>query len=128
MLSRDAYYHQFGYGTSRCFLRCLQGSSSSSLLFSIEFWSAVRITSFSVRQRSHARPPLENACPVVMLKFFINILTIEIKPCGLGSRIGDVYTAKVYRDLQGLCGGFLQYLQGKLCNIYRFSLQSPCNL
>ena len=38
------------------------------------------------------------------------------------------YTANVYRDLQGLCGGFLQYLQGKPCNIYRFSLQSPCNL
>ena len=24
---------------------------------------------------------------------------------------------------QGLCRGFLQYLQGKSCNIYRFSLQ-----
>ena len=34
------------------------------------------------------------------------------------------YTANVCRDLQGLCGGFLQYLQGKSCNIYRFSLQS----
>ena len=33
-------------------------------------------------------------------------------------------TANVCRDLQGLCGGFLQYLQGKPCNIYRFSLQS----
>jgi hypothetical protein len=29
------------------------------------------------------------------------------------------YTANVYRDLQGLCGGFLQYLQGKPCYIYR---------
>ena len=38
------------------------------------------------------------------------------------------YNANVYRDLQGLCGGFLQYLQGKPCNIYRFSLQPPCNL
>ena len=38
----------------RCFLRCLQVSSSSSLLFNVEFWSAVRITSFSVRHRSHA--------------------------------------------------------------------------
>ena len=27
------------------------------------------------------------------------------------------------RDLQGHCGGFLQYLQGKSCNIYIFSLQ-----
>ena len=34
------------------------------------------------------------------------------------------YTANVYRDLQGLCGGFLQYLQGKPCNIYR--LQGDC--
>ena len=32
--------------------------------------------------------------------------------------------ANVCRDLQGLCGGFLQYLQGKTWNIYRFSLQS----
>jgi hypothetical protein len=46
--------------TRRCFLWCLQVSSSSSLLFNIEFWSAVRITSFSVRHRSHVRPPLEN--------------------------------------------------------------------
>ena len=46
--------------TRRCFLRCLQVSNSSSLLFNIEFWSAVRIVSFSVRHRSHARPPLEN--------------------------------------------------------------------
>ena len=28
------------------------------------------------------------------------------------------YTANVCRDLQGLCRGFLQYLQGKSCNIY----------
>ena len=40
--------------TRRCFLHCLQVSSSSSLLFNIKFWSAVRITSFSVRHRSHA--------------------------------------------------------------------------
>jgi hypothetical protein len=33
--------------TRRCFLLCLQVSSSSSLLFNIELWSAVRITSFS---------------------------------------------------------------------------------
>ena len=33
------------------------------------------------------------------------------------------YTANVCRDLQGLCGVFLQYLQGKSCNICRFSLQ-----
>jgi hypothetical protein len=46
--------------TRRCFLWCLQVSSSSSLLFNIEFWSALRITSFSVRHRSHVRPPLEN--------------------------------------------------------------------
>ena len=31
-------------------------------------------------------------------------------------------TANVCRELQGLCWGFLQYLQGKPCNIYRFSL------
>ena len=33
------------------------------------------------------------------------------------------YTANDCKDLQGLCRGFLQYLQGKSCNIYRFSLQ-----
>ena len=33
------------------------------------------------------------------------------------------YTAHVCRDLQGLCRGFLQYLQGKSCNIYRSFLQ-----
>ena len=33
------------------------------------------------------------------------------------------YIANVCRDLQGLCRGFLQYMQGKSCNIYRFSLQ-----
>ena len=46
--------------TRRCFLRCLQDSSNSSLLFNIVLWSAVRIISFSVRHRSHALPPLEN--------------------------------------------------------------------
>ena len=46
--------------TRRCFLRCLHASNSSSLLFSIEIGSAIRIVSFSVRHRSHARPPLEN--------------------------------------------------------------------
>ena len=51
--------------TRRCFLECLHVSSSSSLLFDIEFWSTVRIKSFSVRHRSHARPPLENACPLL---------------------------------------------------------------
>ena len=34
--------------TRMCFLWCRQVSSSSSLLFNIEFWSAVRITSFLV--------------------------------------------------------------------------------
>ena len=33
-----------------------------------------------------------------------------------------MYTANVCWDLQGLCMGFLQYLQGKSCNMYRFSL------
>ena len=37
--------------TRGCFLQCLQVSSYSSLLFNIVFWSAVRITSFSVRLR-----------------------------------------------------------------------------
>ena len=52
--------------TRRCFLWCLQASNSSSLLFSIEFWSAVRIKSFSVRHRSHERPPLENGWPLAL--------------------------------------------------------------
>ena len=52
--------------TRRCFLWCLQVSSSSSLLFNIEFWSAVRIMSCSVR------PPLENACPLALIDHFIS--------------------------------------------------------
>ena len=48
--------------------------------------------------------------------FLINSTTVIIMQC-------TQYTANVYRDLQGLCRGFLQYLQGKSCNIYRFSLQ-----
>ena len=56
--------------TRRCFLLCLQVSISSSLLFNIEFWSAVRITSFSVRHRSHDRPPLENGCPLALIDQF----------------------------------------------------------
>ena len=40
----------------------------------------------------------------------------------------NYYTANVYRDLQGLCGGFLQYLQGKPCNIYRVQGDSRENL
>ena len=38
----------------RCFLRCLQVSSNSSLLFNIELCSAVRIMSFSMSHKSHA--------------------------------------------------------------------------
>ena len=56
--------------TRRCFLRCLQVSSNSSLLFNIVFGSAVRIMSFSVRHRSHALPPLENACPYALIDQF----------------------------------------------------------
>ena len=53
--------------TRRCLLWCLQVSTNSSLLFKIEFWSAIRIPSFPVRHRSHARPPLENACPLALI-------------------------------------------------------------
>ena len=56
--------------TRRCFLWCLQVSSSSSLLFNIEFWSAVRITSFSVRHRSHVQLPLENGWPLALIDQF----------------------------------------------------------
>ena len=42
---------------------------------------------------------------------------------GADSAPAHYYTPNVCRDLQGLCRGFLQYLQGKSCNIYRFSLQ-----
>ena len=56
--------------TRRCFLRCLQVSSNSSILFNIVFWSAIRIISFSVRHRSHALPSLENACPLALIDQF----------------------------------------------------------
>ena len=60
--------------TRRCFLRCLQVSSSSSLLLNIEFWLVVRITSFSVRYRSHERPPLENGWPLALMNQFTKLL------------------------------------------------------
>jgi hypothetical protein len=50
--------------TSRCFLWCLQ------VLFNIEFLLAVIFTSFSVRRRLHARPPLENAWPLALIDQF----------------------------------------------------------
>ena len=42
------------------FLRCGHLFRISSLLFNMVSWSAWRIVSFSVRQRSHLFPPLEN--------------------------------------------------------------------
>ena len=51
--------------TSRCFLWCLQ-----VLFNNIEFLLAVIITSFSVRHRLHARPPLENAWPLALIDQF----------------------------------------------------------
>ena len=46
------------------------------------------------------------------------------KICTSGYYIANFhYTANVCRDLQRLCRGFLQYLQGKSCNIYRLSLE-----
>ena len=54
----------------RYFLWCLQVSSSSSLLCNILLGSALRITSFSVRHRSHARPPLENGWPLALIDQF----------------------------------------------------------
>ena len=53
--------------TSRCFLRCWQVSSSSSRLFNMVFWFAVKITNFSVKHRSQALLPLENACPLAFI-------------------------------------------------------------
>ena len=54
----------------RCFLWCLQVFSSLSLLFNIVFWSAVRIMCFSVRHKSHDRPPLENGWPLALIDQF----------------------------------------------------------
>ena len=45
------------------------------------------------------------------------------RKCPRKTHFNTQCTANVCRDLQGLCRGFLQYLQGKSCNIYRFSLQ-----
>ena len=56
--------------TSRCFLRWRQVSSNSSLLFSMFCWFSVKITSFSVRQRSQALLPLEKACPFLIINHF----------------------------------------------------------
>ena len=53
--------------TRRCFRRCLQVSSSSSLLFSIVWGFSVSITSFSVKHRSQDWLPLENAWPCALI-------------------------------------------------------------
>ena len=59
----------------RYFLRCRQVSKSLSLLFSMLLWSSVKMTSFSVKQRSQARLPLENACPLAFIDHFISLFT-----------------------------------------------------
>ena len=61
--------------TRWCFLRCLQVSSNSSLLFNIVLWSAVRIVSFSVRHRSHA---LMKNCPELCNLNFGNFFLVFI--------------------------------------------------
>ena len=60
--------------TSKCFRRCLQVSSSSSLLFSIVWGFSVRITSFSVKHKSQDWLPLENAWP----RAFIDHTTLGV--------------------------------------------------
>ena len=62
--------------TRRCFLLCLQVSNSSLLLFNMVFWSSVNITSFSVRHKSQALPPLENACPRDLMDHERNVFVL----------------------------------------------------
>ena len=92
--------------TRRCFLRCLQVSSSSSLLFNIEFWSAIRIASFSLRHRSHARPPLENAWPLAL----IDQLTYQ------GDSLS--FNFQMYEDNVVLL--YFMFLKDVLCTLHLF--------
>ena len=58
------------------------------------------------------------------ISFWICILNLNTNRTNVpDSTKEEEYTANVCRGLQGLYRGFLQYLQGKSCNIYRFSLQ-----
>ena len=54
--------------TKRCFRRCLQVSSMPFVrLLSIDCWFSVKITSFSVMQKSQAFPPLEKSWPFAII-------------------------------------------------------------
>ena len=60
------------------------------------------------------------------IKYIHSSWKVTIRPADVfWETRGMWYTANVYRDLQGLCRGFLQYLQGKPCNIYRFICNPP---
>ena len=52
------------------FLLCLHFWRISSLLFSISFGSPFVMTNFSVRQRSHWRPPEEKTWPLAFMDHF----------------------------------------------------------
>ena len=53
---------RFGFTVPRVyFLLCLHFDRISSLLFSVEFGSAIKIVNFSVRHKSHCFPPLDMA-------------------------------------------------------------------
>ena len=53
-----------------------------------------------------------------------NVITEGFQPSQNIIEKPRVYTANVYRGLQGDQGGFLQYLHGKPYDYYRISLQS----
>ena len=95
--------------TRRCFRRCLQVSSSSSLLFSIVWGFSVRMTSFSVKHRSQDWLPLENAWP----RAFIDHTTLGVMPLSL--------SIQTYEDRVVGVVGFL--LNDALC-AYHLALKS----
>ena len=78
---------EFFCETSICFLRCLHVSNNSSLLFNMVFGFSVRITSFSVKQRSHSRPPLENVCPLAFIDHLISYGILDLLSYSIASGI-----------------------------------------
>ena len=60
--------------TKRCFLLCLQVSSSSSLLLSVVRGFAISIVNFSLKHKSQALLPEEKTCPFALIDHFISKL------------------------------------------------------
>ena len=107
ILLKDAYADKIC--SKRTFVRCLQVSSSSSLLFSIVWGFSVRMTSFSVKHKSQDWLPLENAWP----RAFIDHTTLGVMPLSL--------SIQTYEDR---VVGFVVFLLNDALCVYHLALKS----